>query len=763
MSIFFCFAVHSHQPVGNFDFVLEDVYQKAYLPFLKLLERYPSFRTTLHYSGSLLEWLEKHHPEFFELLRSLVKQNQIELLTGGMYEPILPAIPDRDKIGQIQKLSAYLNKHFGVAPKGAWITERVWEPQLPKPLAAAGVEYVILDDTHFKYAGLTDDRLTGYYITDEEDYSVKLFPISKALRYAIPFQPVEKTLQILQEAELQHQPEEKVLLCYADDGEKFGAWPDTHKHCYQDGWLKKFLTAITSSSAGEPPSSVNLITILPFGEAAKKLTAKGRIYLPTAAYAEMLHWALPPDSFQKLEQFERELKDRGLADEYSIFVRGGFWRNFLAKYPEANNLHKKMLWVRKKVEQAENKAKIQPRTKKTSKTAVARAWDELYQGQCNCPYWHGVFGGLYLNHLRGAAYQHLLQAETIVDPALHRTGDWSDIHEVDFDCDGHKEILVETPDLNLFFAPQSGGMLFEFDLKSKWINLLNTMTRRPEGYHYKILPATNPSVEDPARSTNSSVVSIHDRIQTREKGLEKHLTYDWYRRTAFIDHFLGSPCTLEDFALARYPEQGDFVNQPYQVLHRKTAEGVAITFSRNGGVWVAEQWLPVRVMKTFQLVDSANRRPRPSAGGQTYGIKIARKQNDSDRDVSVAVTYQITNLSDFRAFFWFGVECNFALSTSKSTERYYLINNEKPASANFNSVGESNAVKKVAFIDEGLPLKIEFTLEPTATLWRFPVETVSISEAGFEKVYQNSIIFPHYQFALDPKKTQKLAFTLIIT
>ena len=41
------FAIHNDQPVGNFDFVAEEAYQKAYLPFVTLLERHPriTFRT----------------------------------------------------------------------------------------------------------------------------------------------------------------------------------------------------------------------------------------------------------------------------------------------------------------------------------------------------------------------------------------------------------------------------------------------------------------------------------------------------------------------------------------------------------------------------------------------------------------------------------------------------------------------------------------------------------------------------------------------
>ncbi|MEI8188533.1 MAG: hypothetical protein WCI75_02310, partial [candidate division NC10 bacterium] len=61
----------------------------------------------------------------------------------------------------------FLTRRFGVSARGMWLAERVWEPHLAKPLAEAGVEYVILDDNHCRSAGLSDEALTGYYLEVE--------------------------------------------------------------------------------------------------------------------------------------------------------------------------------------------------------------------------------------------------------------------------------------------------------------------------------------------------------------------------------------------------------------------------------------------------------------------------------------------------------------------------------------------------------------------------------------------------------------------
>lgn len=86
-------------------------------------------------------------------------------------------------------------------------------------------------------------------------------------------------------------------------------------------------------------------------------------------------------------------------DDVLRFVRGGFWRSFMVRYPEVNTMHKKMLRVSRKVEAVEDPA------------LKSRAQDNLWAGQCNCPYWHGVFGGIYLPHIRTANYERLLATE----------------------------------------------------------------------------------------------------------------------------------------------------------------------------------------------------------------------------------------------------------------------------------------------------------------------------------------------------------------
>ena len=375
-------------------------------------------------------------------------------MTGGFYEPILAIIPDKDKLGQIRKLNDYIEKNFKFKPTGMWLAERVWEQHIVKPIAECGVNSVVIDDTHFKYAGLRDEDLLGYYVTEEQGKSVNIFPISKTLRYSIPFQPVEKTIEYLRSVASE---DGNRVAVYADDGEKFGVWPNTHKHVYEDKWLEEFFSALEENS--------DWINILHFSEVLQKVKPIGRVYLQNASYSEMLHWALWPDLFLKYEEFENKLKAEKLFDHYEEFVRGGYWRNFLAKYPESNNIHKKMIRLSERAHALEHKG-----------VKVEHVLDKVWAAQCNDPYWHGIFGGLYLPNLRYPVYKSLIQAETELDKIEKKKG-ITVTHE-DFDRDGSEEILVESNLLDAYFKPEEGGMLFELDYKPVPFNLLDILSRR---------------------------------------------------------------------------------------------------------------------------------------------------------------------------------------------------------------------------------------------------------------------------------------------
>ncbi len=701
-SLRLCFGVHNHQPAGNFDHVVAEAVERAYRPFLDRLWARPEVRATVHFTGALLEWVRERAPATFDRLGGLVARGQVELLTGGYFEPILAVVPDHDKVGQIERLTAFIKDHFGVRPRGLWLAERVWEPSLPRPLRQAGVEYVLVDDRHFALAGLDPDALGGWYLTEEQGCVVGVVPISQPLRYRIPFAAPEATVDYLA-ARRGRVPAVTVV----DDGEKFGVWPGPHRHVYEEGWLDRLFDRLLD---------LGWLRLATLGEMVDAEPAAGRVYLPTASYREMMEWALPAHVIHEYEDFEHKLAQAQLLERYKIFVRGGFWRNFFAKYPEANHMHKRMLRVSNRV------ARL---ARHHHGRTLPQARDHLWAAQCNCPYWHGVFGGLYLNNLRAAIYRELITAERLLDKVEHPHGaeKWAEAEVIDFDADGAQEVIVETERFNLYVAPERGGVLTELDFKPKAVNLLDTLARREEGYHRKLAKAAA-NVGQP--SGGGSVASIHDLVLVKEQGLERRLHSDRYEHKSLVDHFLGEETTVEELASAQYEECGDFVGAPYEFAVARPRGAVEVVLRRSGRVKVQSK---------------------------TYRLELTKRLVARAGSERLVVSYELRNMESQPLRCWFGVECNVALQAGQAPDRYFTFDGAKPDDPHLASLGQVDKVRQVAAIDEWRKLRVSFTLDRAATVCRFPVETISQSEGGFERVYQSSAVVPLWHLVVDPGQT----------
>ena len=98
-------------------------------------------------------------------------------------------------------------------------------------------------------------------------------------------------------------------------------------------------------------------------------------------------------------------------------------------------------------------------------TALDDARRELYRGQCNCPYWHGAFGGLYLPHLRNAIYKHLIAAHDALDRAEGKAGPRVALDVADFNLDARLEARLENDRLVAFVRPATGGHVYELDVR----------------------------------------------------------------------------------------------------------------------------------------------------------------------------------------------------------------------------------------------------------------------------------------------------------
>lgn len=579
--VYFAIALHFHQPVGNFENIFERAYRLCYYPYLNLLSDYPEINMTLHLSGSLLDYLEAKHPEILERLKKMISRGQIEMLGGGYYEPIFTAIPENDLAAQIRMMSGYIKEKFNFSARGLWLPERVWEPWLGRFISKMDMDYTILDDTHLLKARVPRKGIRGYFLTPGK---FAVFASDKTLRYKIPFRAPWQTIDYLRRAS--SDKEKNSLIVYGDDVEKFGEWPGTHKWVYEQGWLRKFFDLLAKNRDWIKPVKLS--------DYLETNSPRGRVNIPSASYEEMLKWS------------------------------GGSWMNFLSRYPESDQMHKKMCYVSNKIERlskaAENKNKKQ----------LEEAKRELYKGQCNCAYWHGLFGGLYLYHLRQAVYNHLIKAEKITDQLLHGSEkEWLDIKRVDYDLDKRDEMIMENEAFSLYLDPGEGGVIKELDYKPLSSNLINTLSRRREPYHKKIL--------------------------------KRKLYYDKFPRYCLRDHFTNSA----------YQERGGFADGKYTVKRK----GNGILLERKAKLLKAE----------FKLSKQIEIRSRKRIEVSYHLKKYGSREDDILLGIEFNLTLPALNSPRYRYFsktnFLGGLDKEGSLN---EVDSFAICDSEKELGVSFN-------------------------------------------------------------------------------
>lgn len=701
-------TLHNHQPVGNFDGVCEAAYQDSYVRFLNVADEFPELRFVLHNSGSLLEWIERAHPEYIARVRSLVESGRIELLGGPYYEPILAAIPRRDRLGQISLYREKIRKLFGVDFRGAWMPERVWEPSFAGDLADAHVDYTLLDDAHFRLAGVSTDRLAQYYLAEDGGRMTRVFAGSERLRYLIPYaDPYEVIGHLKSLCDAAEQP----VVVFGDDGEKFGVWPGSQQHVYGSGWLRRFFQALRESQ--------EWLQTTTFAETVAHVAPAGRVYLPESSYREMTEWALTTERQHELREFGQRCERDPEWRRFQPFVRAGFWRNFLAKYPEANEMYCRMLQVSGRIDRFARQADA------ATSPRLAHARRDLYRAQCNCPYWHGAFGGLYLPHLRNAVYSHLIAADAELESLAGSKGRWVRLEADDFNLDGRKEARIATDRFVALLAPATGGHLYEFDVRAIRHNLLATLNRRPEPYHERIRQAHG----TPVTQGEGGGVDPNGGVRFKQPDLDQKLVYDRWPRKSLVDHFLQPKLTLAQFA-AGQGEMGDFANGAYRALLRKRGQRAEVRMTRTGRVGPFEP----TVSKTVSI-DAA-------FGG------------------AIEVEYVLEALPPGMPIH-FAVEWNFAGLPAGAHDRYYYDETGRQL-GQLETQHELKQATRVGMVDEWLGVDVSLESSRPGLFWMLPVQTVSQSESGFELVHQSCAVAPNWEFVAPADGRWSVTLTMTV-
>ena len=401
---------HAHVPSGSPECEFERVYEKKMRPFVSNLCRYPNIQAVLHYSGVLLYWVERTHPEFLMLIEDMVTRKQAEILGGGFYEPMFPLIPPQDRIGQIELLTTYLRKHFGKRPLGCWIPGMAWEQHLAASLCACDMNYTFLSRKQFIDAGMSGAELFSPCISEDQGKLIVIFPVSLST-----------------EAELAEKSFSQVFI----------------------ELKKKIDEEIDFSSGG------GIVTVFPENISCSPDeapdTAWNRFFEEISLSENIVESTLP----SKVLKSQKTFKKASFPDSSSL--ENNFSpRRFLIDHCEANGIYSKMIFANVLISQL-----------KGDKERKQNAREELWKAQDSFLFIPG--GGQIRHELRKAAYSSLLRAERL---SREKGKFISSLIQYDFDLDGVKEYLFQDARINCYIQQQGAGV-FELDYLPKDWNYLD--------------------------------------------------------------------------------------------------------------------------------------------------------------------------------------------------------------------------------------------------------------------------------------------------
>lgn len=714
-------TLHFHQPTGVGPKALDRAFDDYYDVLLDVVEEDPNLRLNLHFTGTILEHATAHHPAFLDRLRSLWKADRIELLGGAFHDPVLPSIPERDALGQLQYTANFYEQHFGRRPEGAWLCLRAWDPALIRTLVGAGIRYTLLDDAQFVVAGLHPDALKGHYTTERAGHTISVFPIDYELVRAVQGSDRAGILATLESLSGRQRGAEGVEV-FAGDGQALMA----------QGRLGDFLSVLRSQYAW--------VKTYRLQTAMDLFRSRGRVYLPTSTDPELGDWSRPADTVKRRRLFMRQMEAMGVQEEAQQFAGGVVFDNFLVKYPEVNRLHKRMLRASRRVDQLRTVLRQRQERGRAgagdqkARAVLQKACSGLWRSQNHSAYWHGgdLNEGIYNPIIRQRAQRELLQAEAAIDRILtDRKGEQWQALRADFDADGDEDVQVITPQFNAIVNPSEGGTLQELDLRQHSLPLLSSFSPVEEPYH-EALAGNEVMLVD---GDDADTLPTIPRVPPDVAPSLQRLRLDSVPRGFCQDHFFAPETTLEAFSRRQFRPLGDFADGAFEIVkvEKPEVEGQegAVVVGRSGVVRDLEETSLLRIEKAYRFEVT---RPR------------------------LAILHTIKNRSRDSASLWHGIEWTFGVPSAR------------PAKVRVRAVGPDGErvvcltdapvdLGQAAWLewsDEAAGLAIVIELDQPRTFWWTPVRTVHRKRGGWKEVVQGSTLLAHGRVEIWGEEQQSL-------
>lgn len=412
-------GTYNHLPEGLDDLEFEKIYQACYRPFLSALNKFPGIQATLHYSGGLLRRIETIHPEYLMVLEEMSSRRQIELLGGGFYSPILPLIPNSDRLGQIEQMTTFMRKHFGRRPRGCWLAEYAWEPWLASTLQTSGMDYTFLSERQFIDASGDPSSAHSPAITEDLGRCVTVLPVIDCGNGPENAEDLSKSLE---------RAEGRAFAALMLPGDRIRDLWNASGLESPDLYMEREFSAISRRAL-----EFDMTTPSRYLKACKP---DARLYFPGSASERFISASGTPGK-----------------TEAKACVRRAIIRS-----ASASSLHARMMHVHLVIGQLRG-------DKARKKAAI----EELWKAQCGDAYWSARGWGIESPGVREAAYRSLIEAEL----TTRRKGSFATgILRTDMDFDGLKEYIFRGNELNAYVHPR-GAALVELDALKARRNLSN--------------------------------------------------------------------------------------------------------------------------------------------------------------------------------------------------------------------------------------------------------------------------------------------------
>ena len=707
-------CIANTQPPGTTGTEVRRSCERAYFPMLDLLEEFTTIKVSMHWSGLLLEWMEANAADRLDQLLKLVQSGRIEIMGGLHGGAVLPSLPERDAVGQVQVSLRWWRSRADVRVRGAWLPYCAWDPITPRIFGRVGVQFSVLEVSQLG-AGASGD---GYWLAEREGSILALFGADPLLsRMAPTASPAQVIEQLARRARTGHRVVTMVM-----HGEEFGAALDsssTRSFSGERGWVRRFFTALNDASPW--------LKLAQFGSVLDRMRPSGRVYPSGSVEMSVAASALGGSAGAVWQTLVADVR-RGLDPSLSRvapFLCIPAWESTLATSVDVLRLHRRMLRSSREVARLRSLLRTREEGDPLAE-AVDEATAALYRGQIGSAYVHGADVGAQLGDIRHHAWSNLIRAEYAVHIALG-DADRLMVEQADHDGDGRNEVIVRTPSLCAFVSPAQGGMLTELDSWTLPGNLLNVRTRVAEPHHESVLRGDDlpqlvegagdvtTLIIDDDEDTDEVAIDESDRVLNfAGMDLVSRLHYDRHARGGFVDHFFGPETTIENLRTGRYSEAGDFVGADYQVLAVADEGGteVSVSLARDGTV---------------------------AEGASTRLVRLVKRYVFSKDASMFDVRYEIANRyhEPVRTRFAVGIDLNLDSTTGGDV----FLETSRGSRIRLQDAGELDEITELSFVD--MQRGFRFTLSPRqpAHVWHFPIETISRSPRGVAPLFQGVALY----------------------